>query len=379
MQVQVLRALQQGKLILTATRRLARCLQLEYNQSQQSAGLKAWESPAIMTWGGWVESLWQDFLYSFDVPRILMSRWQELMVWEQIIREAPEAGELLQLHVTASTAQQAWRLACEYRLDPAEIEKVGNEESRAFTRWVRRFQEICGRNRWIEKAIIPDVLKADMRRLNLPPGVLLAGFDDLTPQQREFFVAAAAAGCSVENLDSAELETGARTVRISFSSPEAEIETAARWTRALLESGVTGGIGIVVTDLTSRRNMIERIFTGILDPATIAGNGQSAPLVNLSAGTSLSGHPMIRSAFAILSLSPEENEWNLLSDMLRNRYIQGAESEGTNRALLDARMRQQCGNRVSSDHLRRLCRSHDAPCPLFEKGLTAWFRAAPDR
>ena len=377
MQAQVLRALQQGKLILTATRRLARCLQLEYNQLQQSAGLKAWESPAIMTWGGWIESLWQDFLYSVDVPRILMSRWQELMVWEQIIREAPEAGELLQLHVTASTAQQAWRLACEYRLDLAQIEKVGNEESRAFTRWVRRFQEICSRSRWIEKAVIPDLLRADMGRLNLPPGVLLAGFDDLTPQQREFFGAAAAAGCSVEDLDPAGSETGAHAVRISFPSPEAEIETAARWTRALLESGVTGGIGIVVTDLTSRRNMIERIFTGILDPAAqLPGHGQSTPLVNISAGASLSGHPMIRSAFAILSLSPDENEWNLLSDLLRNRYIQGSESEGTNRALLDAHMRQQCGNRVSSEHLRRLCRSHAAPCPLFEKGLAAWSRAA---
>ncbi len=373
MQEQVVSALQKGAIVVTATRRLARSLRQEYNAIQQTRGLKAWQSPAILTWSGWISELWQESLYSSEKPRTLLREWQELLLWERVIRDSPESSELLQIHATASAAQEAWLLASSWRLDLSQIESLGNEDARAFVSWAKRFREICNAGGWIEWAGIADALISVIPRFTMPPEILLAGFDEFTPQQQSFLKAFSGTGCNVTNLHPAASAGNRSAARVPFPNPEQEIEAAARWVRALLESGEEGTIGVVIAGLASRRNVVERVFRSCLEPgAQLPGGRKSSHLINISAGNTLSSYPMIRSALIILNLVTGENEWNKVSSLIRSPFLCGADSEFTNRALLDARMRRDCGSRISIFHVRRLCREHATHCPLLDRALGEW-------
>lgn len=373
MQEQVLSALQQGGTVITATRRLARTLRQEFNTFQQTKGLSAWESPRILTWSDWMADLWQQLLYKSENPQTLLSSWQEQILWERVIRNSPESRELLQPHNAASVAQEAWLLTNQWQLDLSQIESLGNEDSRAFADWANRFLSVCDNSGWLEQARVADVLRDAIPQLQLPAGILLAGFDELTPQQQDFLAASSKSGFSIRKLENEKPETNTGSVRIPFPDSEKEIEAAARWARALLESGVQEIIGVVIPGLASRRNRVERIFRGILEPAAqLPGKIQPSRLINISAGNALSSYPIIKSALALLSLSQGENEWSAISNLIRSSYLLGADTEHTGRALLDKRLRQYCGNRVPVSNVLRLCRQSDPACPRLEQILEKW-------
>lgn len=376
MQEQIMSALQQGEIVITATRRLARTLRHEYNTLQQAKGLKVWESPEILTWPDWLAGLWQQLLYKSEPPLTLLSGWQEQILWERVVRDYAESRELLQPHSAASAAQEAWLLAAQWRLDMSRIERMGNEDSRAFVDWSNRFLSKCRKGGWLDPARLADTLNDSIRQLQLPDSILLAGFDEFTPQQQDFLDAASKSGCRVKKMDVESPGTDAGPVCLTFPDSEHEIETAARWARALLESGVQERIGVVVVGLASRRNQVERIFRGILEPATqLPGRIQPSKLTNISAGNALSSYPIIKSALVLLSLSPDENEWSEISNLIRSSYLFGADTEHAGRALLDKRLRQYCGSRVPVSNLLRLCRQGDSACPLLGRILEKWLEA----
>jgi ATP-dependent helicase/nuclease subunit B len=375
MQEQALHALQQGATAITATRRLARSLRQEYNAFQQARGIKAWESPQIVTWQGWISDLWREFTFVCTKPKALLNPFQELILWERVIGDSPESRELLQVHTIASAAQEAWRLANEWRLDLFQAEILGNEDVKAFLFWARRFCEICDSKEWIDQARIADVLKSVLSQLRLPCAILMAGFDEYSPQQEEFLKAFVQSGRNVEQVIPIAGAGHAGAIRAAFPDLEREIEAAARWARALLETNAAGKIGVVVAGLASRRNMVERIFRGILEPAALLpGESQSSGLINISAGNALASYPMIQSALVILRLSPDENEWSEISSLLRSSYVRGADTEGARRALLDAHIRRDGGSRIEISYLRRLCRERSHHCPLMDLALEDWSR-----
>jgi ATP-dependent helicase/nuclease subunit B len=376
MQEQALRALQQGATAITATRRLARNLRQEYNAFQQTHGIKAWESPQIITWQAWISDLWREFSFICNKPKALLNPFQELILWERVIGDSPESQELLQVHTIASAAQDAWRLANEWRLDLLQAESLGNEDVKAFLSWAQRFRDICDSKEWIDQARIADALKRVLSRLQLPSAILMAGFDEYSPQQEEFLKMFAASGRNVEQVSTVVVEGNAGAIRSAFPDFEREIEAVARWARVLLETNTAGKIGIVVADLASRRNMVERIVRGILEPAALLpGESQSSGLINISAGNALTSYPMIQSALVILSLSPDENEWSATSSLLRSSYIRGADTECSQRALLDAHIRRDGGSRIEISYLRRLCRERSHHCPLMDIALEDWSRS----
>jgi len=326
-----------------------------------------------MTWLDWLADLWQQQLYKIGDPPTLLSGWQEEILWERIVRDSPESRELLQPHSAASVAQDAWLLANQWRLDSSLVEEMGNDDSRTFVIWSSRFLSRCHKSNWLDFARLADVLKDSISRLQLPDRILLAGFDEFTPQQKDFLDAALESGCSVKKLDVETPEPEAGTVCVPFPDDEQEIEAAARWGRALLESGVEERIGIVVAGLASRRNQVERIFRSVLEPAAqLPGRIRSSELINISAGNVLPSYPVIKSALTLLSFSPVENEWSEISNLIRSSYLRGADTENTARALLDKRLRQYCGNRVPVSNLLRLCRRSDSACPLLEQSLEKW-------
>src|ERR1035438_3045392 len=139
----ILKALEEGATAVTGSHRLARVLDREYNAIRQQQGDVAWEAPAVLPWQGWMSALWEDFQFKVQNPPALLDPWQERVLWQRAVLESDESSSLLQVGGAAATAQEAWALAVEWRLNISLVESDGNEDSRVFGIWARRFQNWC--------------------------------------------------------------------------------------------------------------------------------------------------------------------------------------------------------------------------------------------
>jgi len=60
MNAALLSALDEGALIVTPNRRLARWLHREFDLVQRARGLRAWATPSVLPYPQWLETLWSE-------------------------------------------------------------------------------------------------------------------------------------------------------------------------------------------------------------------------------------------------------------------------------------------------------------------------------
>ncbi len=377
MDERILDALAAGVPVITRGVRLARVIRRAYDDGQRERGVEAWSSAAVIPWTAWISSLWSDYRQIADVP-VMLSEWQEWAFWNRVIRESPESADLLQPAATAAAAQQSWALAVEWRLPVERIDRDGGEDSKAFARWANSFRALCRSDGVIDAASIPDLLLESAGRLRLPARVLLAGFDEFSPQQREFLEAVRRAGCESEAIRPPRLAKPGRVVRVPFADAQQSLVAAARWARRIIEDRPGESVGVIVPDLSARRNAVERIFRGILEPAALLPSARPLPVVNLSAGQPLSAYPAVRSALALLQLRPEGNEWEAISALLLDPYVACAGAEQGARASLDARLRKAGLSRLSLADIRGRSGSIPGLRRAISRLIRVW-RATPER
>ena len=346
-----------GATVVTASRRLTRTLREQLNALERAAGRTAWEAPAILPWSAWLGELWNALVYRGQPAPLRLDENQEAAVWEQAIAGSPDGDELLQLAATTKAAAQTWDMVRSWRLDAAALEASVTDDTRAFLSWARAFTCACEREGWIDRARATDYLAARMASLPLPERIILAGFDEFTPQQREFL---AACPCDVLEAGHAPGCSASAAVRSPFPDGRLEIEAAARWASALLDDGAAG-IGVVIRNLDETRVRVERAFASLID----------RPLFNIAKGPALASFPLVRAALQALDLAPVANDFDLVSRLLRSPFLGAARREWSQRALLEAALRRGA-NRVSVALIERLAVPHG--CPDLAASLAAWRR-----
>ncbi len=254
-------ALAAGATLVTASQRLTRHLLAEYGAHCQAQGRLVWEAPDILPWTQWLERFWQESfgLLNADRPQQLLSDFQELTLWEEAIGAADREDPLLQVPAAARTARDAWQLLHAWRVSIARDQENSSEDVSAFARWAKAYRQRCTDGDWLDSARLADAVRSAFAdgRLAPPRALIVAGFDELTPQQDELLNAVRAAGVTVTSLTPADQPQ--RTARVGYDDRRAEIRAAAAWARAALESGQTR-IGVVVPDLSVQRATVVRLF-----------------------------------------------------------------------------------------------------------------------
>ena len=366
----ILEAIRGGAAVITAGRRLARHLRDEYDSIQQSAGLLAWPAPEIVSWAGWLDSLWEQILFQYPEAPVRLGVWQERVLWESVIDQTGDAAQLLQQRATALAAREAWQLATAWRLNVENIGAAGGDDARAFTGWARAFREHCSEWRWLEDASLADSLRERVDALRLPKRLVLAGFDEITPQQQDLLCACECAGCAIERVNSTT-EASANVVRVGFPDARVELAAAARWCHNLLQSNEAARIAVVVPNLERRRDEVERIFRGILEPGFELPDGRPlSPFLNISAGRPLSAYPLIHAALLILGLDPDRTPWEDTGALLLSPFLTRAEAERSLRAQVDARLREIGDPQVPLTRVADLARAKG--CPGFARSVRHW-------
>jgi ATP-dependent helicase/nuclease subunit B len=376
-------ALQAGALLVTANQRLARHLVAEYADWQRAQGAQVWEAPDIQSWPAWLERCWQESfgLLDGDAPQQLLNEFQELALWEEVIRSA-DSEPLLQVPAAARTARDAWQLLHAWKLSVPRSQETASEDVAVFARWARAYGQRCTTGRWLDSARLADAVRGAFGagRLTPPPTVLIAGFDELTPQQDELFDALRQSGVAVLPLP-ARMQA-VRTARIGFDDRLAEIKAAAGWARAALESG-HARIGIVVQDLSVQRAAILRIFDETLVPAALLPGAPVVRPYNVSLGEPLASRPVVHAALLALEFGSGQMPVARVGTLLRSPFLAGASGEAGARAQFDAFLRQAGEETLSVTVLLRRARSALAQphmaTPLLAAQLHAWRDAIPSR
>ncbi len=353
----VLEQIDNGAALVTVNRRLSRRLASEYATQKMAAGLAVWETPEILPYSVWLEKLYDSLFLNPDPeavgdPPELLSPVQELWLWEAVIGESDYGRDLLQTQATAKTAQQAWAVCQQWRLDNKMLGQAPSPDTEAFMDWADRFISRCMSENWLESARLPDFVASGIRQGNiiLPDPIMFAGFDNISPQMEALLSAIRSTGKTVSMV--AFPENSGRVKRYNLPDAESEMLHAARWVRQHLTKDSQKRIGIIVPDLQALRHQLIPIFDDILHPALVYSvDDSSERIYNLSLGPPLIDYPMIRTALAVLENAGSAIPVEETGRLIRSPFLGGSRPEMTARSRLDAELRKLGETEIAMNHL----------------------------
>ena len=358
-------ALAGGMTVVTATRRLARTMQLDY---ARAAGSDSWATPRILPWSAWVQEQFRE-LRDFGLlgeARRCLDDGQAGAIWEDLIAREPATAGLLMSGGVADGFRDAWRLAHEWRLAWPELGARAGEDARAFLRLAEAYRRRIRDLGALDPAELPALLASALQGSDGAP-VAFCGFDRLTPAQE---AVAAALGPRARRV-AAPAATGQPRL-MSFADARQELAAAAWWARDQLEANPAVRVGIVVPDLEARAALLEQLLDDALAPQRLwPGREREARPWNLSLARPLAESPLVAAALRLLALGQAPPDAGDAGRLLRSPFIAGASAEAATRARTDAWLRAHAGETVSLGALLRVLRGEaGAPaCPLLAAGL----------
>ncbi len=361
--------LQAGHLLVTGNSRLSRVLAGHYNQWRISQGDRQWQSPTIVAWNLWLDKLWEaaSLQGMAGTGRAVPGSRQLLSLWESTLNNTPLKHNLLHPESLASQLRDTRQLMVKWQLSfkDAAWFSDDNENCTAFYHWNKAFEALCTTGNWIAPEDRIAVLCGAVAKsqLSLPGNIDLLGFDEFDPSQLELLLALHDSGNTICNLSITSRQGAA--VLWKSQDGKTELEQMARWARYWFEQEPQAGIAIVVPDLQTRRQEVERQLAEILTPGSDLGSDpgarQSKPW-NISMGTPLARVPMIEAAFDLLKLLDNRIDIQDIGRVLRSPWLRGGMTERNSRALLEKCLRDRYPRQLRLETVRYRCaeiRTHD--------------------
>jgi probable DNA repair protein len=338
MDSQFFSAVERSATVLTASNRLSRSLVEGYNEYQRDKGRSVWRTPRIFPLQTWLEQRWDAWMLEGpEAGPVLLKPTQEAALWESIVLESPAGRSLLRIPETAELAMKAWALLHAYRLPFESGAFTVSDDCEAFYVWAREFEQRRDANGWIEEARLADFVTSLIRSGGMarPFPIILAGFDELTPQQQDV----ADALCATLHAPTIDVVSAPKGV--GFRDTDDEIAHAAAWARRRLEANSAARAGVVVPTIDAARSKLQRAFEEALPGA-----------FHVSKGPALRERPIVHAALLLLELAAGEVEIERMGMILRSPYWRGADEDRSRRAWLDAVLRKEGRSPVSIASVR---------------------------
>jgi len=331
-------ALERGATVVTGNQRAARAVRRGWDKRNRRLGLASWSLAAAMAWDSWTVALWRELVIEGHVARMLLNRSQEHVVWRTILEADDELASLRSVDSLAEMAAEAWRLVSSYEARGRLRGTLGNADTQAFQRWARMLERVCQSEGFLAQAQLEEVLHeaAVNRTLKFPErGVLLVGFDAMTPAQTKLVEALRSAGVSVEELQ--PTVAAERRMLVEAADERGELLVAARWARKFLEQRSEARVAVIVPGLDAERSEIDRVFREVLAPELEdirAGNGTGP--YEFSLGIALAETPMVATALDLLRWVAGTLPLERVSGLLLSSYFAAVREERGARAEFDA-------------------------------------------
>lgn len=349
------------QLILCATSRLSRGLQLHY-QRQLSLKQTQWKTPQILTLQQWLSQLMQQGILAGEIaiqniPAIHLNTTSEKMLWQQAIQSCIQKHELADLFDVASladAAMEANQFMIEWQVTDANLNDYFHSvETRQFLRWQQAFQALCAQNNALESARILALQVEFLAKTTIPfpAAIELVGFDRITPLEQRLIDNLSGKNIKVTFLH--HQQNNRNTQQIACDDIDAECRAAVAWAKDALTQNPQANLAIITPVLGNIRSKLADLLDDTFHPETVHPSLYETPrIMDFSIGAPLSEHNMIATALRLLRLasSGQKTAQADLSALLLDTYW-GAENEIDTRSLLDAQMRKKLTRNVSLQSL----------------------------
>lgn len=372
--------LQSGHQLVTGNTRLTRVLSGKYNQWHITKGDRQWPSPQIMSWNHWLDQCWETASLQgiAGCDGAVPNQRQLTSLWESALKHSSVKHNLLHPESLASQLRDTRKLIREWQLSLNDPAWSGdhNENHAAFRQWNKTFEADCEKGNWLAPEDRATLLNSAITagELCLKGSIDLLGFDEFNPQQLQLLAAVQAQGVQL-----CQLTISARQSTASLwksTDGKTELQKMARWVRQQFESNPEDSIAIVVPDLQSRRQEIERHLQEILSPGDESAS--STRPWNISMGTPLAQVPMVETVFYLLKLLDDRFEITDVGRILSSPWLRGAKQERNSRALLEKCLRDKHPRQLKLSDVRYRCSEikdkdrYGNPLPVDQQAPQSW-------
>ncbi|MFO1310889.1 MAG: PD-(D/E)XK nuclease family protein [Burkholderiales bacterium] len=302
-------ALAAGVTVVTPNSRLARALIARHDATMARERLRTWPAARAIPWSAWIETLWREALEA-DVatPDLrLRSDAEAHHVWVGIVRDALSEG-LSDPRAAADNAEEAWTLMHAWGAGGESFRawRTADPDSdvAAFAEWAARYHAEVEASRTVDRAMLADVVRGLAARMATwrDRTIVLAGFLELTPQQRRLCDALEAAGMRIA--DGGVPPRAGRVRRCVAATPRDELRMAFEWARERTLAQPEASIGVAVVDLALVRDEVRAAADDVLCPRRqIPGHAHEPRPYSMALGAALAAQPMIACALDLVALA----------------------------------------------------------------------------
>jgi probable DNA repair protein len=316
-----------GGLIVTASERTARSLQMAFHRRRRAEGAMAWPAPIIHAWTSFIAASWEK--YARD-ERMLLNSAQEQALWAEIIGREQHLASALEAprQRLATMAMRAHELLCSFvpRYLDAAVRSGWDNDPAAFSAWLAAFDRICRESALISQARVPLELVPLLQQDAIARAPLLAvGFDRLLPIHKALFDAWG-------SWQEPEAHAQANEIHFYKSADEdSEISACANWCMGQIAAKPGTRLLVISQDIAAHRGEIERAFLRYAGPG-------ARPLFEFSLGIPLSQVQLVRAAHLLLRwldgpLSETEMDWLFSTGLLGAGQTESVALQASMRAI----------------------------------------------
>jgi len=329
-------ALRGSSQVVTANRRLARVLTVEFGKLQIANGRSAWRSPAVRSWQDWLVELLASAEPSQRLPTRINAH-QSRILWERCLRREV-MDPLLNIGMLVRQARESWARLHEFQVPLAEWENAAQgRDQKIFATASRNYQSLLDREHWVDEAGLGALLTdlASNGRLRLPEAVTVAGFDRLVPQVGTLIKSISEAG--VRTAEAPGRSRAQEVALYHYENSDAELRAAGAWARSILQKSPQQNIAIVATHLEQDAARYTRLIREGVAPGWQTSGSGHTNAVNVSYGRNLSTYPAI--AVALLALRWLQSDLGArdISTLLRSSATGCRDTGGRSRLELSLR------------------------------------------
>lgn len=335
--------LDEGGVVLTGNRRLARLLRERYDARQLAAGRRVWPTAQVLPLDSWLSATWHEAAMASGGGATPLSDLQATQAWVGVI-EASELGAALpSVARLAETARRTWLALRQHHGTLDDV--VGNAltpDQAEFLQWARSVEAQFARERWLDEGLLADAVAGCDPRALAGPRIVIAGFPRLRPDQLRLVEALRGAGRRVDVAPLAQ----ARSRACVFAAGDGEVEVAAMldWARDRLMARPDARLALVVPDLAGARAAIERRLASALQPSLeLPGSAADARAFDLAGGAPLLAAGVVADALDALSCMRPVIGFDTASRLLRSPYLAASDEERGARLRLDLELRERDG------------------------------------
>ena len=334
---QLLPIIEQGGLILTPNRRLSRRLMTDIESQLAVKVQKSWPTPRILPIDTWVNQHWHQLVAIGSIPaKHLLSKQQDLCLWEQCIAQSTISQTLLRPASAAGSAQEAYQLVRSWLLNVTEhkFEFALNEDSEAWLGWYQSYLKLKDSSDYIAFVDATVAVANALSKVTAKePQLVLAGFEAPSPLQ---LTLVGSASDQVFKFSWRKSQSAMQIIAVDDKT--VEITQAANWAKAMLDAKPTASIAVISQDLNTMRKTVDRIFTRVFKPSSISvENTAITDSFDMSAGTPLAETPVVAAALLALravNSNLDQDQWGIL---LTSPYL-GSGNQSIEREALLARL-----------------------------------------